>query len=104
MTTVQVFWLNLGSSIIHFHSRSVFELAFRPRPIACIIISLKCSRLPLFAAQFAGGFDPESMQAFEALRACASRPNNPPAQEYIEEGEEEEDEGEQEEHEEQEEQ
>ncbi|KAG0611672.1 hypothetical protein M758_7G157100 [Ceratodon purpureus] len=40
--------------------------------------------------QFAGGFDPESMRAFEALRACANRPNNPPAQEYIEEGEEEE--------------
>jgi len=42
--------------------------------------------------QFAGGFDPESMQAFEALRACANRPATPPAQQYIEEGDEEEEE------------
>lgn len=63
------------------------------------IISLKYSPFSPFTAQFAGGFDPESMRAFETLRACANRPNNPPAQEYIEEGEEEEEEedGEQEE-------
>lgn len=37
--------------------------------------------------QFAGGFDPESMQAFESLRACANRPSNPPDQHIEEEGE-----------------
>lgn len=42
-------------------------------------------------SQFAGGFDPESMRVFEALRACANRPTTP-AHQYIEEGDEEEEE------------